>query len=430
MRTTLLTILTIVSTLACAQEAQKGSNEDRWFDNWTIRPILGVQTWATYTFGHQDFNADRGEYVDADNRLNIMLRRLRFGSTAQVGDRLFIKFLGAADFVGTDQRAGTVGGENNGGFPSAQIWDVFAQYKISRNTEGLYVIGGFLRPCIGRESMSGAFGVSSFEKMWTQWYVRQHLVGTGPGGTGGVYLGGLTTLADKIHLDYRGGVFNAQNNGITAGRESSSLFAGRANFMFGDAENDTWTYGLPNANSFGKRSTVAVAVNLATEGPTAAANEGISLLGVDALVNFGMFHLEGEYHYMTRRADGLDDYNSSTYGVRLGYSFALPNTDQPNRPSYLEPSVMVYGFNGTEEAGEYDAVVATNYFGGTERVIDVGLNYHLKPGKVRLSLHYVDMDGDPGGLPEDGRLTWFNRQGGIGGIRRGDYLGFEVVLNY
>ena len=417
-------------TTATAQEAQRGSNDDRWYDNWTVKPILGVQTWATYTFGHEDFDVESGQYVSTSDRLNIMLRRLRFGTTAQVGDRLFIKFLGAADFVGTDQRAGTVGGENNGGFPNAQIWDVFAQYKISRNTEGLYVVGGYLRPCIGRESMSGAFGVSSFEKMWTQWYVRQHLVGTGPGGTGGIYLGGLKHLGEKVHVDYRGGVFNAQNNGISAGRESSSLFAGRVNFMFGDAENDLWTYGLPNANSFGKRHTVAVALNLATEGSTGSASDGTGLVGVDALINFGMFHAEGEYHRMTRGADGFDDYSSATYGVRVGYSFTLTRPGDENRPSYLEPSVMVYGFSGAEDLDEYAAVVATNYFGGTERVIDVGLNYHLKPGKVRLSLHYVNMDGSPGDLPEDGRLTWYNRQGGIGGIRRGDYLGAEVVLSY
>ena len=421
--------LMLLSGVALAQDAPIG--DDRGvFSKWKIKPILGIQAWATYTMGHQDYDPDSGTYVDTDNRLNIMLRRLRFGSTAQLGDRLYIKFLGAADFVGSDQRAGTVGGVNNGGFPNAQIWDVFAQYRLTPDSEALYVIGGYLRPPIGRESMSGALGASSFEKMWTQWYVRQHLVGTGPGGAGGAYLGGLSDLGEKVHVDYRGGVYNAANNSITAGRRYSSLFVSRINFMFGDREKATWTYGLAGANSFGGRRVFSIALNAANEGPSGAAAGGISLLGVDALMNFGMFHLEGEYHRMNREDGTNSSYESYTYGARAGYSFPLANPGRPDDPSYLEPSVMIYGFEGLTDGRGYGVVESTNYFGGRERVIDVGLNYHLRPGKVRLSLHYVDFTGDIGTLPPDGRLTWSNMQGGIGGIRRGDYVGFEVILNY
>ncbi|OAV46097.1 hypothetical protein A3850_017700 [Lewinella sp. 4G2] len=403
-------------------------DEKPWYEDWTVKPIFAVQTWGTYTIGHEDYDPASDTYVEADNRLNFMLRRLRFGTTAQVGDRLFIKFLGAADFVGSDQRSGTVGGVNNGGFPNAQVWDIYSQYKISRNSEALYVIGGYMRPPIGRESMSGAMGVSSFEKSWTQWYVRQHLVGTGPGGAGGAYLGGLVPITSKLHLDYRAGVFNAQNNGITAGRLYSSLYVSRLNFMFGDPEKSTWSYGLPAANSFGRRNTAAIALNLASEGPTGAAEEGISLVGVDALVNFGHFHLEGEYHSM-RRSSLEDDYTSATYAVRAGYNIVLDG-DDPSRPRYLEPSVMVYGFDGTTSLEDYPTVVATSFFGGTETVYDVGINYHLKPGKVRLGLHYVGRSGEIGNLPADGRLSWNNMQSGLPGIRRGDYVGFEVILAY
>lgn len=424
-----MSCLFLLPSLLFAQDTPGENAPKNWFDDWTVKPILAVQGWGTYTMGHEDYDPDTDAYLPTDDRLNFMIRRLRFGSTAQIGDRLFIKFLGAADFVGTDQRAGTVGGVNNGGFPNAQIWDIFAQYKISRTSEALYVIGGYLRPPIGRESMSGALGVSSFEKSWTQWYVRQHLVGTGPGGTGGVYLGGLVPLAEKVHLDYRGGVFNAQNSGISAGRETSSLLVGRVNFMFGDAESTTWTYGLPAANSFGRRNTFAVALNVATEGGTQSAPAGIGLLGVDAVANYGMFHVEGEYHRMMRGAENDDRYNSSTYAIRAGYNFVM-STNDPDRPRYLEPTAMVYGFVGTTDAVEYPTVVATSFFGGTETVYDIGVNYHVDPGKIRLGLHYVGRTGDIGDLPADGRLSWHNMQNGIGGIRRGDYVGFEVILAY
>ncbi len=433
MRNVLVIFLALSSLLLPGQDLSKrnSSPAPRWFDDWTVRPILGVQSWATYTLGHQDYDAAGEAYIDADDRINFMLRRLRFGTTAQVGDRLFIKFLGAVDFVGADQRSGTVGGVNNGGFPAAQVWDIYTQYKISRNTEALYVVGGYLRAPVGRESMSGALGVSSFEKAWSQWYVRQHLVGTGPGGAGGAYLGGLVPLTKggNVHLDYRAGVYNANNAGISAGRLASPLLVGRFNFMFGDPESEVWAYGLPAPNSFGKRRTVSIALNVADEGPTDAAPGGIGLIGLDGVVTLGQFHAEGEYYRMVREDAANAAYESATYSFRLGYNIPLPRGDGGS-PSYLEPTAMVYGFDGTTDAGEYPVVVATSFIGGTEVVYDVGVNYHVKPGKVRLGLHYVGRSGELGDLPPDGQLNWNFNQGGIGGIRRGDYLGLEVILAY
>lgn len=419
------------STLALPLAAQQTASPKTLAD-WDIRPILGMQGWGTYTAGFEDYDSGLERYVPVDNRVNFMIRRLRFGSVAKVGDRVLLKFLGAGDFVGADQRSATIGGVNNGGFPNLQIWDLFLQYRISRESEALYAIGGYLRPPIGRESMSGAFGVSSFEKGFNQWYVRQHLVGTGPGGVGGAYLGGLRQLADNVHVDYRGGVFNAQNAGISEGRMTSPLLAGRINFMFGDPEKSTWSYGLPAANSFGKRKTVALALNVAHEGPTATATGGIDLLGVDFVVDRGHFHVEGEYHAMNRRVadDALPELFSATYMLRAGFNIQVPPARGSTAPRYLEPTVMVYGFDGTTDPAEYQTVLATDYFGGTERVVDFGLNYHLRPGKVRLGLHYTAFTGDLGALPPDGRHNWTFRQAGIGGIRRGGYGGFEVIVNY
>ncbi|SEQ89695.1 hypothetical protein SAMN05444359_11849 [Neolewinella agarilytica] len=408
--------------------AQTEKDSPTSFKNWEIKPILGVQLWSTYTMGHQDYVPESDTYVDASDRLNFLVRRMRFGSTAKIGDRLFLKFLGAADWIGEDQRSGPPGGVNNGAFPNAQIWDIFAQYKLSPKSEALYVIGGYLRPPVGRESMSGALGTSSMEKGFNQWYMRQHLTGTGPGGAGGVYLGGLSSLSEKIHVDYRAGVFNPQNNGITGGRTSSSLLVSRLNFMFGDPEKETWTYGLPAANSFGKRRTVALALNLANEGPTGAAPEGTSLLGVDGLINLGHFHLEGEYHRMIRKSSE-PDLESATWMIRTGVNIDVSPAGA-DVPRYLEPSLMFYGFDGTTDIEDYPAVLATNYFGGRETIINAGVNYHLVPGKVRIGLHYTAISGDRGDLPADGQLSHYFSQPGVGGIQRGDYAGFELILNY
>ena len=402
--------------------------------NWEIRPILGFQGWATYTHGAQVFDPAANRYVDVDNRLNMMVRRLRFGATAKIGDRFFLKFLGAGDFIGSDQLAGTIGGVNNGGFPNLQLWDFFAQYRLTPRSDGLYVVGGYLRPTVGRESISGAFGVSSFEKGFLQWYLRQHLTGTGPGGTGGLYLGGRQDLGQRVHLDYRFGVWNAQNDGITTGAVYAPLLTQRVGVAFGDAERAGWAHGLPAANSFGRRRTVSVAVSHASEGPTTTALGGISSIGVDGVVDLGHVHLEGEFHRLRRRAAeaaGLPDNTSSTYLVRAGFNIDVsPEGTAADERRYLEPSLMVYGFNGATTLAEYQTVLATNYFGATERVTDVGLNYHLRPGKVRIGLHYTTFDGDRGELPETGRLAWAWMQGGIGGVRRGSYVGFELILNY
>lgn len=430
MRVFLLLLLSLFFTPSLsAQEDEPGSLE---LGEWTIRPIFAFQGWGTYTMGQEEYNASSGNFDPVDNRLNFMLRRFRWGSTVKVGDRLFIKFLGALDFVGSDQRSGTVGGVNNGGFPVAQVWDLYARYRISKNSEALHVIGGYFRPPMSRESMSGALGVSSFEKGFNQWYIRQHLVGTGPGATGGVYLGGLHSFSDGLHVDYRGGVFNPQNNSISAGVRAAPLLVSRLNFMFGDPEKKNWTYGLAGANTFGKRRGASVALVGSTEGATGAAPNGISHVGVDGVVSLGQWHAEGEWHRMVRNADGVRtniDNESVTYLFRTGYNFDVTPADS-DQPRYLEPSLMVYGFNGATMQGEYLTVVGTNFFGGEETVVDVGVNYHLVPGRIRLGLHYVSSSGNRGELPADGRLSWHHMQSGIGGIQRGDYVGMEVIFAY
>ena len=405
--------------------AQDADYDGPTYTKWQINPILGMQSWATYTVGQEEFDEAAGGYVDVDDRLNFMVRRLRFGSTANVTDRLFFKFLGAADFVGSDQRAGTVGGVNNGAFPNLQVWDLYLRYKLTENTEGLYVIGGFLRPPVGRESMSGAYGVASFEKSFSQFYVRQQMTGTGPGGAGGAYLGGLGALGDKLTVDYRGGVFNPFNNGISAGRRASTLVAGRLNFMFGEPESEVWRYGL-KSNYFGKRTGVSIAVAGSHEGDTGILKSS-NTIGVDFLVNAGQFHLEGEYISLLRRtATFPDTYAPDTYFVRAGYNFALAARAGKTR-RYLEAAVLLYGFNG--DANSSAAARATNFFSGDEQALDVGLNYHVVPGKVKLALHYVARSGDNAGIDgADPSGNQFFFQPGIGGIRRGDYLGFGVVV--
>ncbi|MEM9929872.1 MAG: hypothetical protein AAF840_08650, partial [Bacteroidota bacterium] len=419
-------LLLLFSLSLSAQQEKKPLTLGKW----EITPILGFQGWATYTHGTKEYDTALGQYIDVDDRLNFLVRRLRWGSTAKMGDRLLVKFVGAVDWLAEDQRSGPVGGVNFGAFPPAQVWDIYAQYKLTPNSEGLYVIGGYLRPPVGRESISGAFGVSSFEKSFSQWYLRTHLVGTGPGAAGGMYFGGLQHLSDKVHLDYRGGVFNPQNNGISAGRLASPLFTARVSMALGDAERETWAHGLPAANAFGKRNTVALALSLASEGPTDAAPGGVNVLGVDGVITQGQFHLEGEYHLMGRKAPGTPDLTNVTYLLRGGFNIDLTPTAPVSEKRYLEPSLLVYGYNGTLDLEEYETVLAASSFGGEEQVINVGLNYHLRPGKVRLGLHYTAFTGERGDLPPAGRLSQFWQQPGIGGIQRGNYAGLEIILIY
>ena len=422
MKALLLTLLLLPVSLLAQTPVADGPT----YTKWQISPILGIQSWATYTIGQQEFDADAGNYFDVDDRLNFMLRRLRFGSTANVTDRLFFKFLGAADFVGSDQRSGTVGGVNNGAFPNLQVWDLYLRYKLSPNSEAAYIVGGFLRPPVGRESMSGAYGVASFEKSFSQFYVRQQMTGTGPGGTGGVYLGGLGKLGEKLTVDYRGGLFNPFNNGISAGVRASTLAAGRLNFMFGEPESAQWRYGL-KSNYFGKRTGVSIAVAGSHEGNTGIL-ESSSTIGVDFLINTGQFHLEGEYISLIRDAGQPGQtYAPDTYFVRAGYNFALAPREGKAQ-QYLEAAVLLYGFNG--DANSSAQAQATAFFSGDEQALDIGLNYHVVPGKVKLALHYVARSGDNSGIAGDdpsGNQYFF--QPGIGGIRRGDYVGFGVVVS-
>lgn len=422
MRLRLALLFLLFSLVLTAQE--EGEQRPDLTD-WTVNPILAFQGWGTYTFGGEERMGNTFEPVD--DRLNFMVRRFRWGATAGVGDRLFIKFLGALDFVGSDQRAGTVGGVNNGGFPAAQIWDLYVRYRVVPKSEVLYVVGGWLRPPLGRESMSGALGVASFEKGWNQWYIRQHLVGTGPGGTAGVYLGGMRSLNEGLHVDYRAGVFNPEGGGLSGGRTFSPLFVSRLNLMFGDPEKQSWTYGLAAANTFGRRQGASLAVVYSTEGPTERVARGVRHLGLDGVVSLGQFHLEGEWHGMLRRAT-QGEQRFRTFMLRTGVNLPLA-TGGATPARYLEPTVMVYGFRGGTTNAAYDVAVATAYFAGDETVYDVGLNYHLVPGKIRLGLHYVGRSGELGEIAPGPSLAWHHFQAGVGPIVRGDYVGAELILS-
>ncbi len=85
-----------------------------------------------------------------------------------------------------------------GGTASARqevsLSDLQIRYQLSEGKEWLYLTSGFFRPQLGRESITSAWSVNSFEKAISQSYVRSYLVNAGHGRAPRFNLGGITTL--------------------------------------------------------------------------------------------------------------------------------------------------------------------------------------------------------------------------------------------
>ncbi|MEM1119602.1 MAG: hypothetical protein AAGJ18_04095 [Bacteroidota bacterium] len=388
----------------------------------TIQPTLAIQLWATYTDDQQLYNNDLQDFEAVDNRLNFTLHRSRMGIKGTYGDRLFYDFTGAVDFVGQDALAGYVGAPNNTASPRFRIWNFLTQYKISRKSESLYWTFGYFSPLISRESITSPFAVGSFEKAWSQNYIRRHIVGTGPGRIVGSNFGGFFQNDNqKLSLDYNLGLWNPRMiaiNGNSAGQRFSPLLTYRLAVHIGDAEFNKYSRGL-KFNFKGQRKGITLGISGSRQGASDQWDENISF-GLDLLANFGTINLSSEWMQLKRDFNGLST-TSHTGFVKIGSYFKLANGKE------LEPVIKYVFFEGPTDLRGQENAFSLGAFSGVDNYLEITLNYFLA-AKVKLSLAYTFRAGESGEIGPVPVNNNFYKQGGVGTIQKGDYLGFGLLF--
>ncbi len=387
-----------------------------------------VQLWSTYSLDQQVYNEEAGSYELIDNRFNTQLRRARLGFKAQPYENLKFTIVAAYDLLGRDVLAATRGGSNNGA-PQFSVWDVFFQWRLKKGSEAFNLVGGYFRPQMSRESITSGWSVNSMEKSMSQNYIRRHLVGRGPGRALGLNFGGLVLTEDEnLGLQYHFGVFNPvylTNNGNSVGKRFSPLVTARTVFYIGDPEQKKFKIGY-DINYYGQRNGLSIGLAGAWQGETELFSES-KAANVDILFNWGPLNIDADWNLMWREGE-LEipdehsipiDYFSQTGHLRIGYNLIF-------KKIFLEPTAMIMHFDGgTSEAHQRNAT-ALGSFSGKDYTLDVGINWYLNKKHLKLLLHYTRQFGELGEAPKGATPNQFFSQGGVGAIKRGDWIGIGV----
>lgn len=399
-------------------------------EGFKLEPFASIQLWSVYSLNHQVYNTTSKQYQAVEDRLNFMVRRARLGFRVQPFEDLRFNLILAYDAAGRDINSATTGATNNGAIPPVGIFDAFMDWRIIPKSEKLFLVAGFFRPQISRESITPAWQVSSMEKSATQNYLRQHTTGVGPGRVFGVNFGGLLKNAsENLVLNYNLGIFNPpylSNNGNSVGNKYSPLLASRAVLSLGDPEMKQYAI-MYNMNYFNKRKGISLALSASQQGETDFYKSS-STIGADALLNWNGINFDAEYHRMSREGQRLESnnnlraftYHSNVSHLRGSYNIIV------GKKYFLEPVFMYVHFQGAKNViGQADAT-AVRSSSGAETAYDAGLNWHLQERRLKVMLHYTWRAGDPGAAGDGATVNEFFNQTNVGAIRRGNWLGLGM----
>lgn len=395
--------------------------------NYKLKTSVGLQFWSTYSQDMQVYDQETETFSKVDNRLNAQLRRSRFTISGQPYANLTFKITAAVDLLGHDLLAATEAGGNNGSSPKIRVWNAFTSINLLPGKDLLHLTTGYFVSPIGRESNIAALRSTSFEKAWSQNYLRRHLTGIGPGRAMGTMLGGqLSNQHGKLHLSYEAAIQNPVPQafgGNSSGTAWSPLLVGKLSAHFGDAEQDK--YGLSHKlNYFGKRQGLTLSLAGAHQGET---DQFISngAYGLEVLYNTSTgFHLDGEYFILKRSVEGTTQQTvlrSSTGYLRAGKNINLP------MQLVIEPVVSYWFFQGATTEVDIRTANQQGYFAGQDEGVDIGANLYFNPN-LKLSLFYAHRAGNSGeGNPSEinNNFYW---QPGVGRVQRGSYFGTGLVV--
>ena len=420
MRVTLVCLLGLWWVLGFGQRERKSLWQEK-LDDYNIKFTVGVQFWTTYTMGQEVYDPTDGRYETVENRITTELHRSRLAISGQPYRQLKFNLTSSLDFVGRDLLSGTQGGANNGPSPSFRIWNAYLQWNLVPKMDILHVTVAYMPPQIGRESISPALRVTSMDKAWSQNYLRRQLVGTGPGRSAGVNIGGLTYEEGRmLNFSYDIGVFNPVFHsflGNSMGAKATPLITARAVLHFGDPETENYSIGH-KINYFGRRKGVSIAAAGAYQGETEIFDQNTAL-SLDLLWNWSSFNLDGEWNFLKRNRGDLEA-PSGVGHLRASYNFMLP------KEKILELVLMYSTFRGSLEESDQREANRLGAFAGEDSTTSLGLNFYFNPD-LKLTINYSRRKADEGDANPGVTFNNYFFQNGVGAIKRGNWIGLGVV---
>jgi Phosphate-selective porin O and P len=394
----LIYLFLIFSPLVQAQEAH-WVKPDSLFK--FIQPVGSLQLWTTYTM-HEKAQLDpNGPLESVQDRLSFMARRARFGFKGKPYKKLSYVLTVQYDNLGKDKFSGARGGTNTGTFG---VLDAYITWQLTKN-DLVNISTGYLHPQMSRECITGDMLVNSFDKSFSQGYIRQHITGKSYGRTTGINAGGLFRK-QGVQIGYNLGIFNNNTTASdtkafpeTTGQYWSPLTIERITFSFGDPDMKTYSLNYDVNNYFNKRKGVTVGIYSSQQGRTEVFANNRSI-GMDVLLNFRNLNLDGEWNRLERTIEG-NEYKAGTGHVRLGYNVIIA------KKFFIEPSFAMVAFDGDNG----------NQFSGEDRSYDFGVNWYLNKKNNKLSIHYVKQEGSGDNSYTDGTT-----------FQKGDFIGLAYVL--
>lgn len=353
----------------------------------TIEIFNMVQVWGMSTL-----DAGNLEGTDYAEGSDIYIRRGRIGVKGKYDDLISYKVWFAYDNLGKSDNNILMGTGQLDSNKEVYIWDAYFTYKFDKEFANVTI--GYFRPQVGKESITSGFTTTSYEKGLSNFYVRTHLVGRGPGREVGVNIGGLT-MDNK--LNYNFGVFgpnhakitgDALNDGTTTIAEKQSLlFAGRVAYSIGDSEMKKYKLGY-KTNYFGKRKGVTVGVDYAYQGENDQFKSN-SYIGADALLNWGALNASVEYNILEREQPTGLETEDKILTAHLSYNMPQENG------TVIEPAVM-YTDADIDDGSHFKNLNKEYYNGtaGSQTITSVGVNWYRNKFSEKYGLHAAFFDKD------------------------------------
>ena len=328
-----------------------------------------VQVWNVYTI-------DTGK-DGYDSRNDVYIRRGRIGVKGKLRKDISFRVWFAYDNLGKDPDSASTGGKNQSTKVNREfyIWDAIWTWAADKEWANISI--GYFRPQVGKESITTAFKVISFQKSHPNFQPRRHIVYRGPGRETGINWGGL---ALNKQLNFNFGIFDVDSY---SGKKWSPMYAARVAWSFGDPEHKKYKMGYTQTY-YGKRNGVTVGLNYTYQGETDYFKSN-TLLGFDILANFGPIDFNAEYDILNRtdfNTNG-DDYKNTVWSAKIGYNFKLSNGQ------IIRPAVMYSESNADSifATGVVDSKIHSSLT-KDYKMYEVSLNWLIKKDKLKLNIAY------------------------------------------
>ena len=345
-----------------------------------------VQVWNVYTI-------DNGK-SGYDSRNDVYIRRGRIGVKGNISKNIKYKVWFAYDNLGKNEASASTGGPNttagkttNAGTENREfyIWDAIWTWVVDPEWANISI--GYFRPQVGKESITTAFKIISFQKALTNFSPRKHIVGRGPGRETGINIGGLALnkrlnynfgIFDTNHIKIAGDAITGKKGNVGDGKKWSPMFAARVAWSFGDPEHKKYKMGYTQTY-YGKRNGVTIGLNYTYQGKTDVFKAN-SLRGVDLLANFGPIDFDAEYDQLYRDVGGTTGSGTDVvWSAKVGYNIKTGK-------GIIRPAVMISKEEVDKDANKdykSDTGVAVE-----QELYEVSLNWLINKDKLKVNVAY------------------------------------------